>query len=127
VTTAVHHVWDLWIPDVGAQGASFARGRMDAHDVVLVHAAPAMLDVAVRTDDGVLVASGLSLQRGAETPMARLRIQGSSIGREDIWPDAGDVGRPVILMGGEIAILRSWWNDAGHQEWRWTIELYNHR
>ena len=34
------HIWDLWIADVGATGISFARGRLDATDVMIVHAAP---------------------------------------------------------------------------------------
>jgi hypothetical protein len=34
-------IWDLWVPEVAAQGLSFARGRLAAADVVLVHAAGA--------------------------------------------------------------------------------------
>ena len=38
-------VWDLWYPQAAAQGLSFARGRLAATDVLLVHAAPPLLDV----------------------------------------------------------------------------------
>ncbi len=31
-------VWDLWFPEAAAQGLPFARGRLDATDVLLVHA-----------------------------------------------------------------------------------------
>jgi len=28
-------IWDLWTPEIAAQGLSFARGRLDATDVLL--------------------------------------------------------------------------------------------
>ena len=119
--------WDLWIPDVGARGISFARGRLDATDVIIVHAAPEKLDVEVRSDDGIVLAKGENLPRTANTPMARLRLQGDKITREDIWPADADLGTPVIVAGGEVGILQKWWNDPGQQEWRWSLEFYNHR
>lgn len=121
------HLWDLWIADVGATGISFARGRLDRTNTMIVHAAPEKLDVEVRSNDGTLVARGENLARSADTPMARLRMDGSRITREDIWPAASDYGTPVIVAGGEVGSLLSWWNDAEHQEWRWSLEFYNHR
>ena len=119
--------WDLWIPDVAARGISFARGRLDATDVIIVHAAPEKLNVEVRSDDGIVLAKGENLPRTANTPMARLRLQRDKITREDIWPTDADLGTPVIVAGGEVGILQKWWNDAGQQEWRWSLEFYNHR
>jgi hypothetical protein len=52
-------IWDLWFPQAGATGVSFARGRLDATRVLLVHAPPPMLTVEVRTEAGQRVA-GLS-------------------------------------------------------------------
>ena len=49
-------VWDLWIPDVGATGISFARGRLDATNVIIVHAAPEKLNVEVRDHQGNVLA-----------------------------------------------------------------------
>ena len=43
--------------------------------------------------------------------------------------DAGhhdDLGRLVILPGGEAGILKSWWHADDHSEWRWQLEFYNH-
>ena len=120
-------IWDLWIPDVAARGISFARGRLDATDVIIVHAAPEKLNVEVRSDDGIVLAKGENLPRTANTPMARLRRQGDKITREDIWPTDADLGTPVIVAGGEVGILQKWWNDPGQQEWRWGLEFYNHR
>ena len=120
-------VWDLWFPDAAAQGLAFARGRLDATNVLLVHAAPETLDVAVRDDNGRLLAEGKGLTRTAERPMARLVVSGSRITREDLWPEEADIGRPVMLPGGEVGILRSWWNAADGSEWRWQVEFYNHR
>jgi hypothetical protein len=121
------HVWDLWYPRAAATGLPFARGRLDATDVLLVHAAPDVLDVAVRDDDGRLVALGKDLMRTADRPMARLTKRGDRIEREDLWPAQADLGRPVILPGGEVGILLDWWNAADGSEWRWRVEFYNHR
>jgi hypothetical protein len=120
-------IWDLWYPDAAAQGIAFARGRLDRTDVLLVHAAPETLDVAVRSDDGRLLAEGKGLQRTAERPMARLTIRGDGVEREDLWPDDEDHGRPVMLPGGEVGILLSWWNAEDGSEWRWQVEFHNHR
>lgn len=121
------HTWDLWYPDAAARGLPFARGRLDATGALLVHAAPPVLDVAVRDDEGRLLAEGEGLQRTAERPMARLTMQEDRVEREDLWPEDGDIGRPVILPGGEVGILLEWWNAADGSEWRWRVEFYNHR
>src|SRR5947209_7449619 len=120
-------IWDLWIPDVGATGISFARGRLDATDVIIVHAPPEKLSVEIRNTDGTVLASGENLPRTANTPMARLRLQGNKVTREDIWPTEADYGMRVIVAGGEVGTLQKWWNDAEEQEWRWSLEFYNHR
>jgi hypothetical protein len=120
-------IWDLWFPDAAAQGLPFARGRMRAAEILLVHAAPATLRVDVVDEQGRLLARGAGLERTAETPIARLTRRGQRIEREDIWPGERDIGRPVILAGGEIGILMAWWNDERQQEWRWSIDLYNHK
>jgi hypothetical protein len=120
-------VWDLWYPDAAAQGMPFARGRVDATEIMLVHAAPDRLRVEVRDDDGRLVARTDGLERTADRPMARLTRDGDTITREDLWPEEEDIGRLVILPGGEVGVLQSWWNDDAGEEWRWQVEFYNHR
>jgi hypothetical protein len=59
--------------------------------------------------------------------MARLTMRGRRIERLDLWPEAEDNGRPVILPGGEVGILLDWWNAPDGSEWRWRVEFYNHR
>jgi hypothetical protein len=120
-------VWDLWYPNAGAQGLSFARGRLESTDALLVHAPPETLRVEVRTANGKLLAFGDQLARTEELPMARLVRKGDSITRVDLWPEDEDIGRPVILPGGEVGLLVSWWNAGDGQEWRWQIAFYNHR
>jgi hypothetical protein len=121
------HIWDLWFPDAAAQGLPFARGRLDPTEVLLVHAAPESLRVEIRDDEGRRIAFADGLRRTADRPIARLTRSGASIERMDLWPAEEDLGRPVILPGGEVGILISWWNAADGNEWRWRIELYNHR
>jgi hypothetical protein len=120
-------IWDLWYPEAAAQGLPFARGRLDATDVMLVHAAPPVVNVEVRDDDGRVLARGYDLRATDDRPIARLTREGDSITRIDLWPEESDIGRPVILPGGEIGILISWWNSERGDEWRWRVEFYNHR
>lgn len=120
-------VWDLWYPHAAAQGLPFARGRLDATETLLVHAAPDLLDVEVRSDDGRLLARGKELRRTADRPMARLTLHGQEISRLDLWPEEIDLGRPVILPGGEVGILQAWWNAEDGSEWRWRVEFFNRR
>ena len=121
------HTWDLWIPDAGSRGISFARGRMRATDVALVHAAPEKLKVEVWDDEGQRIAQAGSLARTRDTPMARLTMRDGTLTREDFWPTERDYGTPVILAGGEIGILKQWWNAQDETQWRWQLEFYNHR
>jgi hypothetical protein len=127
MTQEHHQIWDLWYPDAAAQGLPFARGRLAATDVLLVHAAPETLDVVVRGGDGQVLAQGSGLARTDERPMARLTVRDGQIAREDLWPADSDIGRPVILPGGEVGILLGWWNAADGSAWRWQVEFYNHR
>jgi hypothetical protein len=119
-------VWDLWYPQAGSQGVSFARGMTAPTDVMLVHAAPPVLRVEVREGETV-VARGDDLHGDPDMPIIRLRRSGDRVERETVWPTEADLGTPVLLPGGEVGILRSWWNDGAQQEWRWTVEFYNHR
>src|SRR5947199_5397668 len=99
-------IWDLWYPNAGSQGLSFCRARLAATDAVLVHAAPESLRVEVRDEHGGPVALGDQLRlRDAYFPMTRLRRRDRDVVREDGWPGAEDIGRPVLLPGGAAGIL----------------------
>lgn len=121
-------IWDLWFPTAAAQGLSFCRARLQPTNIVLVHAAPAALRVDVRSDDGDLLATAdqLACTEGRQYPMTRLVRAGKGVIRTDGWPDASDIGRVVLLPGGEAGILKNWWNAEDGSEWRWSVEFYNH-
>jgi hypothetical protein len=121
-------IWDLWYPKAGATGIPFARGRIAAGaEIMLVHAAPPVLSVAVRSGDDQLLAQGEDLYMTAGTPMTKLTRRDVQIERVDIWPGPAELGQLVILPGGEVGTLKAWWHAEDHSEWRWQIELYNHR
>ncbi len=120
-------IWDLWFPQASATGISFARGRLEATNVLLVHAPPRMLTVEVRSEDGRRQAYTQDLAQTANRPIARLTLEGENILREDLWPQDGDIGQKIILPGGEVGILMSWWNAEDGSEWRWHVEFYNHK
>jgi hypothetical protein len=108
---------------------SFARSRVDAEaagDRLLVHAAPSRLDVTVRSEDGEMLARGEKLERHEKGPMSFLVRRDREITLEDGWPTEADLGRLVILPGGEAGILQKWWNAEDKSEWRWCLEFYNH-
>jgi hypothetical protein len=121
-------IWDLWYPDAGAQGLAFCRARVEPVDEVLVHAAPESLCVEVRSNAGAVLAAGdRLLLRGPYFPMTRLRREGERILRTDAWPVPADIGRVVLLPGGEAGVLKAWWNAPDGSEWRWSVEFYNCR
>jgi hypothetical protein len=119
--------WELWYPGAAATGLPFARGRLDPTEVLWVHSAPKKLEVTVSSFDERLVAKGLTSRDGPYLPMTRLSIADGAILREDRWPTEGDLGSLVILPGGEVGTLISWWYAEDGSEWRWHVELYNHR
>ena len=120
-------IWDLWYPQAGATGTSFARGRLQATNILFVHAPPPMLTVEVRGESGNRLAYAQDLAQTADRPIARLTRDGETIAREDLWPTPEDIGQLVILPGGEVGKLVSWWNAGDGSEWRWQVEFYNHR
>ncbi len=121
-------VWDIWYPKGGAQGLLVARARIDAHDVVWLHAAPDTLRIEVRDDDGQRLAFADRIERdGKYLPMTRLSRADGVVTREDRWPSENDIGTVVILPGGEAGVLTAWWNADDGSEWRWSVEFYNRR
>jgi hypothetical protein len=120
-------IWELWYPKAAATGLSFARSKIDGAETLLVHAAPPVLSVLVRDENGELLAEGVDLEATADTPMTRLERQGKRIQRLDIWPQENDIEKIVLLPGGEAGILTYWWNAEDHSEWRWRVEFYNQR
>jgi hypothetical protein len=120
-------IWDLWYPQAAATGISFARGRLEETNILLVHAPPSTLTVELRSEDGRRLAYAQDLALTADRPIARLTVQGETIIREDLWPAESDIGKLIILPGGEVGKLISWWNAEDGREWRWQVEFYNHR
>lgn len=121
--------WDLWFPGAGATGMSFARSRVEsesASDRLLVHAAPSLLNVTIRDDEGGMLARGDNLERREKGPMSFLVRRDRQVTLQDGWPTEKDLGRLVILPGGEAGILQTWWNSEDKSEWRWKVEFSNH-
>lgn len=119
------YTWDLRNPDGGMLGLEFARGVADATDCMLAHSVPERVNVTITDESGNVVATGDELADDPSRPMARLWVRGDRIERENVWPDDSDLGRPVILPGGEVGILRTWWNAEDGSEWRWQVEFSN--
>jgi hypothetical protein len=58
--------------------------------------------------------------------MSYLDREGGFVTLEDGWPGEDDLGRLVILPGGEAGILTEWWHADDHSAWRWRVEFANH-
>jgi hypothetical protein len=80
----------------------------------------------VRDQDGNVITQDRGLERGQPGPMSYVVRHDDIISLEDGWPTQDDLGRLVILPGGEAGILKAWWHANDLSEWRWQIELYNH-
>lgn len=118
--------WELWFPSAGATGLLFLRTRIAAAERVLVHAAPPVVDVVVRDEDGAVLASATGLERTQPGPMSALVRRGDRLELQDLWPGDDDLGTVVLLAGGESGVLQGWWHADDRSEWRWQLELYNH-
>lgn len=70
-------LWDLWYPQAGATGTSFARGRLDPTNILIVHAPPPSLTVEIRSDNGRRLAYSQDLPQTADRPMAFLTRRGN--------------------------------------------------
>lgn len=117
--------WSLWYPKAGSTGLPFARGLLDATERLLVHAAPNVVTAEVYTSEQQLAAHGQDLEATLDSPMCLLTRRGDEVTREDLWPDSTHLELPVLLPGGEVGILKSWWHAADQKEWRWQVEFYN--
>ena len=124
---ASSRVWQIRSPEGGAKGLEFALAEMDAgYATVLVHAAPSRMQVVVTSGDRVVARADDLSDDARSTPMSRVWIAEGTLSRENVWPSEVDVGLPVILPGGEVGILLSWWNADDESEWSWRLELHNH-
>jgi hypothetical protein len=83
------------------------------------------VNIEIRDEDGNLIAKADDLHHPAVTPMSRLTIRDGTIERENAWLGPEDIGSPVILPGGEVGILKEWWNADDEKEWRWVVEFHN--
>ena len=117
--------WEVWYPKAGATGTLIGRGLVDATQEIILHSAPDVLTVEVSDRQGYRLAYGKDLERTLESPMCRLRREGQRVIRQDIWPTEADYGSLVLLPGGEVGVLKSWWNADDKKEWRWQLEFYN--
>jgi hypothetical protein len=120
------HIWEIRNPDGGQSGLEVARARMAPHGDVIGHAFPERVDIEIYDEARSLVARGTDLASELSSPMARLVIRGTTVERENVWPDESDLEKLVILPGGEVGILKSWWHAEDHSAWTWTVEFSNH-
>lgn len=121
------HYWEVWYPKATATGMLVGRCRIEPAERLLLHAAPDVIAVEVYDDARELIARGRNLAATQSSPMCLLSLEGRAVVREDLWPTAEHIGLPVMLPGGEAAILKSWWNADDRLEWRWDVEFYNSR
>lgn len=119
--------WSLRSRDGGMNGLEFARAlTAGGYERVLVHAAPALLSVEVRADDGTLVVAGDADRVGDYSPITALELRGTSLSRSEVWPGRADLGLPVLLPGSEVGLLTAWVHAPDHSWWRWSVEFSNH-
>lgn len=117
--------WSIWYPKAGSTGLPFARGRLDATEKLLVHAAPPVMTVEVYNEEYRPIAFARDLESTQDSPICLLTRRKDTVERQDLWPDESHIGLPVLLPGGEVGILQHWWHADDQKEWRWQVEFYN--
>ena len=119
--------WSVRSADGAMNGLEFARATTaGGHTRVLVHAAPARMEVEVRAADDTLVARGTVERDGDYLPMTLLDIHGGQPRRMEVWPGEEHTGLPVLLSGGEVGRLLRWEHAGDRSWWRWSVEFSNH-
>lgn len=119
--------WHLRSGDGGMNGLEFARcTTAGGFHRVLVHAAPAQLQLEVRSDDGDVVARGDPRRDGDYSPITLLELADGGVRRSEVWPDPSFYGLPVLVAGGEVGILLHWEHADDRSWWRWRVEFSNH-
>jgi hypothetical protein len=119
--------WHLRSGDGGMNGLEFTRATTGGgFDRVLVHAAPAQLQIEVRRADGEAVVAAEVEREGDYSPMTLLTIYDDVVRRAEVWPGSEHHGLPVLLAGGEVGILTDWQHADDHSWWRWRVEFSNH-
>jgi hypothetical protein len=117
--------WTVWYPNAASTGLLLGRGLIQPASTLLVHAAPPVITVEVTDQAGKKLAFGKDLKQTLDTPICHLHRQGERVYREDIWPTEAELGQLVLLPGGEVGTMISWWHSGDHKEWRWRVEFYN--
>ena len=119
--------WTIRSRDGGMNGLEFARcTTAGGFTRVLVHAAPALASIEVRSADDALVAHADLDRDGEYSPMTLVELHGAALVRREVWPDEALRGLPVLLAGGEVGILGSWEHADDRSWWRWSVEFSNH-
>jgi hypothetical protein len=123
----VNWTWTIRSADGGMNGLEFARATTaGGFSRVLIHAAPTRAQIEVWDEEDRLVARGDVDRQDDYSPMTLLEINGGGLRRQEIWPDQGLYGVPVLVAGGEVGLLRSWEHAEDRSWWRWTVEFSNH-
>lgn len=119
--------WSIRSRDGGMNGLEFCRcTTAGGFSRVLVHAAPAQASIEVVAEDGSVVARGDADRAGPYSPMTLITLGDGKVERAEVWPDETLYGLPVLLAGGEAALLRKWTHAADRSWWRWSVEFSNH-
>lgn len=118
--------WTIRSGDGGMNGLEFSRATTaGGFSRVLVHAAPAQMQIEIRADDDRRVAQGDLEREGDYSPMTLVELDGG-LRRREVWPDESYYGVPVLLAGGEVGVLSHWEHAEDRTWWRWSVEFSNH-
>lgn len=119
--------WNLRSGDGGMNGLEFSTcTTAGGFRRVLIHAAPAQLQVEVVSDDRELIAEGHLDREGDYSPITLLELSHGKARRSEVWPDESHYGLPVLIAGGEVGVLQSWQHADDRSWWRWQVEFSNH-
>src|SRR3712207_7376407 len=120
--------WELRSRDGGMNGLEFSRSTTaSGFSRVLVHAAPAQLELTVVADDDTVVVRGDADRDGACSPITLLELDDGRVRRAEVWRGPELYGLPVLLPGGEVGVLTAWEHAPDRSWWRWSVRSEERR
>jgi hypothetical protein len=122
--TVNEHGHECWIVETSKDGERwrfFGRAWKRPGEEVLLHAVPRY--VRFRPDWEKEWRE--PLERTSDLPMTLLLMEAGA--RSELWPDAGHVGLPMLLPGGEEGRLLRFEHQDDPEEWTYALEFRGSR
>ena len=116
-----HECWIVETSKDGERWRFFGKAWKEPGEELLLHAVPRY--VRVRPDGDPEWRE--PLEAADDMPITLLKLEEGV--RQELWPDAGHTGLPMLLPGGEIGRLLRFEYDEADGQWTYALEFRGSR